>query len=89
MTQIEHSEIGGERPLYNSQSILINDVVIRMGESALKHSKSVQVENCRIEGMYAFWECEDINCHDTYFASSARACSWYGKRHSYVIPPYA
>lgn len=83
MNILEHTEIGGERPLFGSKSVMLTDVTIRMGESALKLSADVVARNCRIEGMYVFWECKDVKCADTYFSDSARACSWYGTNHSY------
>lgn len=83
MTILQHTEIGGERPLYGSQSVQLTYVIVRMGESALKKSADVIVDQCSIEGLYAFWECSNIKCRDTYFAKSARACSWYGERHEY------
>lgn len=83
MDVLEHVEIGGERPLYGSKSLLLKDVTVRAGESALKCSGDVAADKCRIEGMYVFWECTGVRCVDSFFAESARASSWYGKGHSY------
>lgn len=84
MQLLEHISIGGERPLFGSQSILLRDVTIREGESAFKCSSDVRAEHCNIYGMYAFWECSDVYCSDTVFEDTSRACSWYGRNHSYV-----
>lgn len=83
MQIIEHTGIGGERPLFASSSICLRDVTVHDGESALKCSTDVHAENCRINGMYAFWECNGVKCSDTVFAPEARACSWYGSNHAY------
>lgn len=77
------SIISGERPLFGSKGLRFSDVTIGEGESALKCSEDVSVERSRIEGRYVFWECRGIQCVDTYFDKSARACSWYGHDHFY------
>lgn len=75
--------ISGERPLFGSRDICLSEMLFGEGESALKCSENVEVDRCRIEGMYVFWECKGVKCSSSYFARSARACSWYGKEHLY------
>lgn len=75
--------ISGERPLFGSNGTHISDLCIGAGESALKCSTDISVERCRIEGRYVLWECSGVRCRDSFFAESARACSWYGHDHLY------
>ncbi|MCQ2182428.1 MAG: DUF3737 family protein [Bacteroidales bacterium] len=75
--------ISGERPLYGSRGLHLSDITFGEGESALKCSSDIDVKDCRIEGKYVFWECRGVSCRSSYFAPSARACSWYGSDHKY------
>jgi hypothetical protein len=70
----------GERPLYESRDIRLERVTIGEGESGLKESRGVEALECRFEGKYALWECEDVVCHNCYFAASDRAPVWYGSK---------
>ena len=76
---IVDKSFSGERPLYCSRDLELRDVTIGEGESGLKHCQGVKAENCRFEGMYVLWECEDVLCTDCRFAASDRAPLWYGR----------
>lgn len=67
----------GERPLYESRDIELRNVTIGEGESGLKESRGVKAVDCRFEGMYVLWECEDVECRNCHFAASDRAPMWY------------
>lgn len=69
----------GERPLYDSRDIELQNVTIGEGESGLKESRGVKAVECRFEGMYVLWECEDVECRHCHFAASDRAPLWYGR----------
>ena len=60
MTSITDQIFSGERPLYCSRDLELRNVIIGEGESGLKHCRGVKAENCRFEGMYVLWECEDV-----------------------------
>ena len=75
--QISDQYFSGERPLYASRDLQLNRVTIGDGESGLKESRRVEVVECRFEGMYVIWECEDVTCRNCYFAPSDRAPLWY------------
>ena len=70
----------GERPLYESRDIVLRCVTIGEGESGLKESRGVKAMDCRFEGMYVLWECEDVECTNCHFAASDRAPIWYSRR---------
>ena len=78
---IIHNKIfSGERPLYESRDIELRNVTIGEGESGLKESRGIKAVDCRFEGMYVLWECEDVECRNCYFAASDRAPMWYVRR---------
>ena len=55
MQQIRNKEYGGERPLFATHDIQLEDVTIHAGESALKECSNIIAINCRFEGKYPFW----------------------------------
>ncbi len=77
---ISHKEFEGERPLYQSSSLRLDNIVVRMGESALKESKLSDIVDSVFEGLYVLWECADIHCLNCHFTKSSRASVWYSKR---------
>ena len=75
--KISDQYLDGERPLYESRDLQISRVTIGEGESGLKESRRIEAVECRFEGMYVIWECEDVTCRNCYFAPSDRAPLWY------------
>ena len=74
---IQDKYFDGERPLYESRDLRLERVRIGDGESGLKESRHIEALDCRFEGMYIIWECEDVTCRNCYFAPSDRAPMWY------------
>ena len=56
MEKIINKEFGGERPLYHTKDLYLENVVIHAGESALKETKNIEAVKCQFEGKYPFWE---------------------------------
>lgn len=54
MKLIKDKEFEGERPLYGSHDIRIENVTVHAGESALKECSNVEACGCRFEGKYPF-----------------------------------
>lgn len=79
MKIIANQEFGGERPLYASHDIRLENVTIHVGESSIKESGNVEAENCRFEGKYVFWEVDGFSVNNCYFAESARSSLWYSR----------
>ena len=79
MKVIKNQEFGGERPLYASRDVRLEDVTIHVGESSLKESRNIEAEGCRFEGKYVFWENDGFKVNNCYFAESARSSLWYSK----------
>ena len=55
MKTISDTSFGGERPLFQSHDLKIENVVINLGESALKECSDITAINCEFKGKYPFW----------------------------------
>ncbi|MTT23086.1 DUF3737 family protein, partial [Parabacteroides merdae] len=47
MEVISNTEFGGERPLFESHNLRLENVVIRAGESAIKECSNIEANDCR------------------------------------------
>lgn len=79
MITINDKEYGGERPLYNSHDLRLENVTIHAGESSIKESSNIEAEDCTFEGKYVFWEVNGFSVKNCYFAESARSSLWYSR----------
>gem|GEM_PF-3291060 len=60
MKQIKNTHYEGERPLFASHGLYLEEVTIHTGESALKECSDIEAVNCRFEGKYPFWHNEPL-----------------------------
>ena len=79
MEIISNAEFGGERPLFASHNLKLENVVIHAGESALKECSNIEAINCIFEGKYPFWHVDGFVIKDCLFREGARAALWYSK----------
>lgn len=79
MELIKDTEFGGERPLFASHDIKLENVTVHAGESALKECFNVEVDRCRFEGKYPFWHVDGFVVRNSVFTPGARAALWYSK----------
>lgn len=79
MKQIKDTEFGGERPLFASHDLYIENVTIHAGESALKECSNIEAVNCRFEGKYPFWHVDGFVVKNCIFTEGARAALWYSR----------
>ena len=77
MKLIKDTEFGGERPLFASHDLHIDNVVIRAGESAIKECSNIMATNCRFEGNYPFWHVHGFVIDRCYFDVGGRSALWY------------
>ena len=77
MKTITNQEFGGERPLFASHDLRLENVIIREGESAIKECSNIEAENCRFEGNYPFWHVHGFTIRNCYFAVGGRSALWY------------
>ena len=77
MNKIVNQEFGGERPLYCTRNLYLENVTIHAGESALKETADITAVGCTFEGKYPFWICNGFRIKDCLFREGARAALWY------------
>ena len=77
MQLISNKEFGGERPLFASHDLHLDNVTILAGESAIKECSNIVVTNCRFEGNYPFWHVHGFTIQNCYFAVGGRSALWY------------
>lgn len=79
METIKDKEFGGERPLFGSRDLRLENVTIHAGESALKECSNIEAEGCRFEGKYPFWHVDGFRIKNCLFTEGARAALWYSQ----------
>lgn len=67
----------GERALFKSKDLIINDSVFRNGESPLKESSNIKVSNSSFEYKYPLWYSKDIIVNECKFLPLSRSGFWY------------
>lgn len=77
MELIKDRQFGGERPLFGSHDLHIDNVTILAGESAIKECRNIMATNCRFEGNYPFWHVHGFTIDHCYFATGGRSALWY------------
>ena len=79
MKVIQNKEFEGERPLFASHDLRLENVTIHAGESALKECYDIEAYHCRFEGKYPFWHVDRFKVVDCLFTEGARAALWYSR----------
>lgn len=79
MEIIKNQEFGGERPLFASHDLVLENVTIHKGESALKACSNIEAVECTFEGKYPFWHVDGFVIRKCLFTEGARAALWYSK----------
>lgn len=77
MEIIRDKEFGGERPLFASHDLQLENVTFHAGESALKCCTDIVARDCRFEGKYPFWHVKGFEVDHCVFTPGARAALWY------------
>ena len=67
----------GERALFMLRDKHIRDSVFEDGESPLKHSKDIEVENSQFKWKYPIWYSRDVVVRNCTFHEMGRAGIWY------------
>jgi len=80
MTEYSEQRFTGERALFNSTDLKINDCIFADGESPLKESHHLDVFETSFQWKYPFWYCTDVTVNKSSFFEMARAGIWYTKR---------
>lgn len=69
----------GERPLYASNNLRIQNIKFYPGESALKESSNIEAFDCSFMCKYPFWHNENVFIEKCLFTVYSRAAIWYSR----------
>ena len=73
----EYQVLTGERALFKTRDARVTFCTFANGESPLKESKNIRLDNCKFEWKYPLWYCENVEVEDTTWFDMARAGVWY------------
>ena len=76
---IKNASYKGERPLFASRHLRLEDVIIYPGESALKECSDIEAVRCEFRGKYPFWHNDGLLVEHCLFREGARAAIWYSR----------
>ena len=69
----------GERPLFATENIRLENVKFFPGESAMKECTNVEASKCNFMCKYPFWHNNNALIEDCFFTVYSRAAIWYSK----------
>ena len=77
METIKNQHFEGERPLFETHNVRLEQVTIGDGESAIKECSNIEAEDCRFWGKYPFWHVHGFKINRCQFDVGARSALWY------------
>lgn len=77
---IKDGQFGGERPLFASRNLRLENVLFTAGESALKCCSNLEIEHCAFQGKYPLWHTDNFVVENSVFEPGARAAIWYSNK---------
>lgn len=77
MKFIKQEYLSGERALFKSHDMKIEDTIFADGESPLKESQHIEIEQSIFKWKYPLWYCSDIKMSRTTLLETARSGIWY------------
>lgn len=77
MKKIIQQLLTGERALYDSHNLEINDSTFDDGESPLKESSDLVINNSIFKWKYPLWYCDNVLVNKSTLLETARSGIWY------------
>jgi uncharacterized protein YjbI with pentapeptide repeats len=77
METIRNCCFEGERPLFASSDLRLENVQFYPGDSALKESQHIAAVDCLFMGRYPFWHTERTRLSNCHFTAASRDALWY------------
>lgn len=74
---IANQILTGERALFHSNDLFIQDTIFEDGESPLKESSDIELLSCMFKWKYPLWYCDHVVTKDCKWFEMARAGVWY------------
>jgi hypothetical protein len=75
--EYNHEILTGERALFQGENLHIVDTVFADGESPLKESRDIDIENSMFKWKYPVWYSRNITVKNSIWFETARAGVWY------------
>ncbi|MBR4760534.1 MAG: DUF3737 family protein [Lachnospiraceae bacterium] len=80
MKVIRQQRLIGERALFGSKDLIIEDTIFDDGESPLKESSNLKISGSMFKWKYPLWYCKDVEVKNSSWFEMARAGVWYTDR---------
>lgn len=77
MEHIKQNYLSGERALFKSQGLKIENSVFADGESPLKESKNLDINQTIFKWKYPLWYCQNVKVKHSTLLETARSGIWY------------
>lgn len=77
MELVKDKQYGGERPLFGSHDMRLDNITIVDGESGIKCCQNLECVNSKFYGKYPWWHVDRSVIEDCYFAPGSRSAIWY------------
>lgn len=74
---IKQQKLTGERALFKSNDIKVEQSVFEDGESPLKESKNLEIKDTIFKWKYPLWYCQNVDVTDSTLLETARSGIWY------------
>ena len=77
MILIKDKEFGGERPLFATHDLRLENITIVDGESGIKQCQNMECYDSKFYGKYPWWHVDGAHIEHCYFAPGSRSAIWY------------
>ena len=77
MDIIRDKDFGGERPLFATHDLRLENITITDGESGIKQCQNIEAYDCKFYGKYPWWHVDGARIENCYFAMGSRSAIWY------------
>ena len=77
MKLIKDKEFGGERPLFATHDLRLENITIVDGESGIKQCQNMECYDSKFYGKYPWWHVDGAKIERCYFAQGSRSAIWY------------
>ena len=77
MELIKNKELGGERPLFATHDLRLENITIVDGESGIKQCQNMECYDSKFYGKYPWWHVDGAKIENCYFAPGSRSAIWY------------
>lgn len=75
--EVNQAYLTGERPLFGEKNLLVKDTIFDAGESPLKESSEIELQNSMFKWKYPLWYTKNITAENCTWFEMARAGVWY------------